>query len=42
MSNTITVDLNNVAKEYERIYLKNIKKVNPNRTVIIIPREGEK
>lgn len=42
MSNTITVDLNDVAKEYERIYLKNIEKVNPNRTIIIIPREGEK
>jgi hypothetical protein len=42
MSNEIIIDLNGVAKEYEHIYLKNIEKVNPNRTIVIIPREGEK
>lgn len=41
MSNTYTVDLNNVAKEYERIYLKNVEKVNPNKDIIIIPRKGD-
>ena len=41
MSNTITVDLNDVAKEYERIYLKNVEKVYPNKDIIIIPRKGD-
>lgn len=41
MSNTYTVNLNNVAKEYEHIYLKNVKKVNPNKDIIIIPRKGD-